>query len=97
MERIIVSENFRLSKTNSHFEMKFSEKIEMRKAYEASHPEVEKSRIVLCRFLSNSRLVSNRSLSNPVELSNLVERSMSNSVEGSNKDRIALSNVVELP
>ena len=40
MERIIVSENFRLSKTNSSFDMKFSEKIEMRKAYEAMEAAV---------------------------------------------------------
>lgn len=40
MERINVSEGFRFTHTNSHFEMKFAEKVDMRKAYEAMEAAV---------------------------------------------------------
>lgn len=40
MERINVSEGFRFTHTNSHFEMKFSDKVDMRKAYEAMEAAV---------------------------------------------------------
>jgi hypothetical protein len=40
MERINVSEGFRVMKTNCHFKMEFSAKIDMRKAYEAMEAAV---------------------------------------------------------
>jgi len=40
MERINVSEGFRVMKTNCHFKMEFSAKVDMRKAYEAMEAAV---------------------------------------------------------
>ena len=40
MERINVSEGFRLEQTNCHFKMEFSEKVDMHKVYEAMEAAV---------------------------------------------------------
>ena len=41
MDRINVSEGFRVMKTNCHFKMEFSAKVDMRKAYEAMEAAVK--------------------------------------------------------
>ncbi len=41
MERIIISEGFRVMKTNCHFKMEFSTKVDMRKAYESMEAAVK--------------------------------------------------------